>query len=130
MQIEFIKNIIAVGIGGALGSICRYLLSGVVFAGTSLYGMPVGTFTVNAVGSLLIGIFMQVAPQGSAALLLTVGLCGGFTTFSTFSVDTLRLLRDNNHSAAASYIAVSIAVCVACTALGILIGKTIKLQNI
>ena len=80
-----IREIVAVGIGGALGSMSRYLVSYVWLAEQSLLGFPAGTFTVNAAGSLLMGFLLEMLGAGTASWLLSVGFCGGFTTFSTFS---------------------------------------------
>ena len=88
-----IREIITVGLGGAAGSIVRYLVSYGLLAGHTLLGFPAGTFTVNAAGSLVIGFLLALAPSASASQLLVVGFCGGFTTFSTFSADAVRLLR-------------------------------------
>ena len=76
-----IREIITVGLGGAAGSIVRYLVSYGLLAGHTLLGFPAGTFTVNAAGSLVIGFLLALAPSASASQLLVVGFCGGFTTF-------------------------------------------------
>ena len=88
-----IREIVAVGIGGALGSMSRYLVSYVWLAEQSLLGFPAGTFTVNAAGSLLMGFLLEMLGAGTASWLLSVGFCGGFTTFSTFSSDVVRMLK-------------------------------------
>jgi CrcB protein len=92
-----IREIITVGLGGAAGSIVRYLVSYGLLAGHTLLGFPAGTFTVNAAGSLVIGFLLALAPSASASQLLVVGFCGGFTTFSTFSADAVRLLRAGDY---------------------------------
>ena len=115
-----IREIITVGLGGAAGSIVRYLVSYGLLAGHTLLGFPAGTFTVNAAGSLVIGFLLALAPSASASQLLVVGFCGGFTTFSTFSADAVRLLR------AGAYVALSVAVCIAFAALGMWIGAQLK----
>ena len=71
-----IRELLAVGGGGALGSICRYALSYGLLAGQTICGFPAGTFTVNAVGSLLIGLLLEVLDSQTAAWLLVVGSCG------------------------------------------------------
>lgn len=76
-----IRELLAVGCGGAAGSIVRYLLSGGIMAGQTLLGFPAGTFTVNAAGSLLIGILLEATSSETLGWLLIVGFCGGFTTF-------------------------------------------------
>ena len=121
-----IRELRAVGFGGAAGSIVRYLLSGGILAGQTLLGFPAGTFTVNAAGSLLIGILLEATSSETLGWLLIVGFCGGFTTFSTFSADTVRLLRAGCYNAAAIYVALSVAVCIVFAALGMWIGTTFR----
>ena len=120
-----IREIVAVGIGGALGSMSRYLVSYVWLVEQSLLGFPAGTFTVNAAGSLLMGFLLEILGAGTASWLLSVGFCGGFTTFSTFSADAVRLLRAGDYGPATAYIALSVAVCIAFAALGMWIGAQI-----
>ena len=121
-----IRELMAVGFGGAAGSIVRYLLSGGILAGQTLLGFPAGTFTVNAAGSLLIGILLEATSSETLGWLLIVGFCGGFTTVSTFSADTVRLLRAGCYNAAAIYVALSVAVCIVFAALGMWIGTTFR----
>ena len=121
-----IRELMTVGFGGAAGSIVRYLLSGGILAGQTLLGCPAGTFTVNAAGSLLIGILLEASVSETLGWLLIVGFCGGFTTFSTFSADTVRLLRAGCYNAAAIYVALSVAVCIVFAALGMWIGTTFR----
>ena len=121
-----IRELMAVGFGGAAGSIVRYLLSGGILAGQTLLGFPAGTFTVNAAGSLLIGILLEASVSETLGWLLIVGFSGGFTTFSTFSADTVRLLRAGCYNAAAVYVALSVAVCIVFAALGMWIGTTFR----
>lgn len=121
-----IRELIAVAAGGALGSAARYLLSGVALAGHTLCGFPAGTFAVNALGSLAIGFLLQTTLSPAAVWLLVVGFCGGFTTFSTFSADAVRLLRAGSYGPALLYIFLSVAVCMACTALGMWIGTQVR----
>ena len=121
-----IRELMTVGFGGAAGSIVRYLLSGGLLAGQTLLGFPAGTFTVNAAGSLLIGILLEASVSETLGWLLIVGFCGGFTTFSTFSADTVRLLRAGCYNAAAIYVALSVAVCIVFAALGMWIGTTFR----
>ena len=121
-----IRELMTVGFGGAAGSIVRYLLSGGIMAGQTLLGFPAGTFTVNAAGSLLIGILLEASVSETLGWLLIVGFCGGFTTFSTFSADTVRLLRAGCYNAAAIYVALSVAVCIVFAALGMWIGTTFR----
>ena len=120
-----IRDLLAVGGGGAAGSIVRYLLSGGIMAGQTLLGFPAGTFTVNAAGSLLIGILLEATSSETLGWLLIVGFCGGFTTFSTFSADAVRLLRAECYTAAA-YVGLSVAVCIVFAAAGMWIGTTFR----
>lgn len=121
-----IRELLAVGAGGAAGSIVRHLVSGGMLAGHTLFGFPAGTFTVNAAGSLLIGILLVTIRSETAGWLLIVGFCGGFTTFSTFSADAVRLLRAGDYGPAAGYVGLSVAVCIAFAALGMWIGTLLK----
>lgn len=121
-----IRELMAVGFGGAAGSIVRYLLSGGILAGQTLLGFPAGTFTVNAAGSLLIGILLEATDSETIGWLLIVGFCGGFTTFSTFSADAVRLLQAGCYNTAAIYVALSVAVCIVFAALGMWIGTTFR----
>ncbi|MCD8166893.1 MAG: fluoride efflux transporter CrcB [Bacteroides sp.] len=95
------KALICVFLGGGAGSLLRYsvqLLTTRAYSGH----FPWSTFTVNILGSLLIGMFYVLSEKFSLSqevrLLLTVGFCGGFTTFSTFSADGLMLLRSGAYS--------------------------------
>ena len=121
-----IRELLAVGLGGAAGSVVRYMLSAWLLAGHTLLGFPAGTFAVNAVGSLLIGILLEASVSETLGWLLIVGFCGGFTTFSAFSADTVRLLRAGCYNAAAVYVALSVAVCIVFAALGMWIGTTFR----
>ena len=121
-----IRELLAVGLGGAAGSIVRYALSVWLLGGHTLLGFPAGTFTVNAAGSLLIGMLLETTNSATAGWLLIAGFCGGFTTFSAFSADTVRLLRAGCYNAAAIYVALSVAVCIVFAALGMWIGTTFR----
>jgi CrcB protein len=92
-------QIILVGVGGFLGAVLRYLISGYVQNLTQSVAFPYGTLAVNISGCFLIGIFAHlVESQGGMTaemrLLLMVGLLGSFTTYSTFSSETMNLLQD------------------------------------
>jgi len=92
-----VKSILIVGFGGFIGTVARFLISRYFqFNFTSVF--PWSTFIVNIVGCLLIGIIYGISEKGDfmspeVRLFLTVGICGGFTTFSTFSNDAFLLLR-------------------------------------
>lgn len=118
-----IRELFCVGLGGAIGCMARHALSTWMLGGHLLLGFPAGTFTVNAVGSLVIGFLLQALDSSTWSWLLVTGLCGGFTTFSTFSADTVRLLRAGDYAPAACYVALSVAVCLGFTALGMFLGS-------
>lgn len=93
-----IKNILLIGAGGFLGSIARYFVS-LLNLSISFYSLPVGTLIVNVAGSLVIGFLTGIADKSMILstewrLFLMVGLCGGFTTFSTFTNENLMLLHN------------------------------------
>ena len=118
---EFIKTILAVGVGSFLGGAARYLVSLAMKGVTK--GFPWATLTVNLVGCFLIGflwgVFSKNGTEGSNwALFLTVGLCGGFTTFSTFSKEALLMLQGGNIWGFAGYVGISVIVGIALVALG------------
>ncbi|MFA6234207.1 MAG: fluoride efflux transporter CrcB, partial [Bacteroidota bacterium] len=105
----------AVAVGGGAGAVLRYGVAGVVQQWTG-EDFPYGTLVVNVLGSLLLGFIVQVAemkagPGPWMKLFLTVGLCGGFTTFSTFSLESFRLLQDGSYLLAAGNIAGSLLFC-------------------
>jgi len=109
-----LQLILAVAAGGALGSVARYL-AGV--GSTKLFGLafPWGTLIINIAGSFLIGAFVELfalkwdLPQ-EARVFFTVGICGGFTTFSTFSLDAYVLMERGSLWLAAGYVAGSVAL--------------------
>lgn len=107
--------------GGALGSIGRYWMAGAVdsrFNGD----FPWGTLSVNILGSFAIGILAGMELLSSQArLFLMVGICGGFTTFSAFSLQTLNLLRDGLILRAGGNVLLSVVLCLIATWLGLLL---------
>lgn len=118
---EIIKNIAVVGAGSFVGGAARYLVS--ISMKSIGRGFPWATLAVNLAGCFLIGLlwglFSRNASEGSnCALFLTVGLCGGFTTFSTFSKEALIMLQSGNIFGFAGYIALSIAAGIALVAAG------------
>ena len=97
------KALLLVGAGGFAGSALRYLISRLMLPWAVSSGFPFSTLTVNVAGSLLIGALMGLGLSGGWALLCIVGFCGGFTTFSTFSLETVTLLRAGSYLPAALY---------------------------
>lgn len=111
-----------IGVGSAIGGILRYLLS-VALQQRAGSAFPVGTLVVNISGSLALGFLVRYAvgtPAISAELraFLTIGLCGGYTTFSTYSFETATLIEDGDYRRAAGYAVVSVAAALAGTFLG------------
>ena len=113
-----------VGIGSALGGMLRFGVGSAVvaFAGP---GLPWGTLVVNIVGSFVLGAFVgfagtieRIALGTPVYNLVAVGLCGGFTTFSTFSVQTLALFQDGDWAAAVGNVVFSLVCCLGAAALG------------
>jgi len=120
------KAILYIFLGGGTGSVLRYLVQ-LLINKHAATAFPVATFLINITGSILIGIFFTLSERFNLThevrLLLTVGLCGGFTTFSTFSADNLNLLRDGYYFTFSFYILGSILLGITGTLLGIWLGK-------
>ena len=126
MLLDTIRNIIAVGAGSFIGGIARYLVS-LGMKGISK-GFPWATLLVNLLGCLIIGVLWgflsrNAAENTSWGLFLTAGLCGGFTTFSTFSKEALTMLQTGQIWGFASYIAISILAGIALVALGYYLAR-------
>lgn len=122
-----------VAFGGALGSVSRYWLSGLV---AERFGQtfPWGTLVINVTGSFIIGIFAALAvPEGRldphsrafTTQFLMIGVCGGYTTFSSFSLQTLNLLRDREWLYAGGNIVLSVVLCMVAVWLGYLLGSAL-----
>lgn len=111
-------TLVWIALGGAIGSVLRYTLGGAVQR-YSARGFPIGTLAVNVLGCLLIGILMQkfMHEQTHAATraLLIVGFCGGFTTFSTFSSETIGLMLGGEMGRATIYVLLSVVLCLSAT---------------
>src|SRR5215471_3679757 len=126
-----------VALGGALGSVSRYWLNGLVaekFAGTAEV-FPLGTLAINITGSFLIGIFAALAvpegrldPQSRAftTQFLMIGVCGGYTTFSSFSLQTLNLLREREWLYAGGNVLLSVVLCMIAVWLGWMLGAVVN----
>ena len=126
MLADVIKNILAVGAGSFIGGIARYLIS-LVMKGISK-GFPLATLAVNLLGCLIIGLLWGILSRNASestswGLFLTVGLCGGFTTFSTFSKEALTMLQTGQIWGFTSYIALSVLAGIALVALGCYITR-------
>jgi CrcB protein len=119
----------SIAIGGAVGSIARFLLGAFVQqrAGTTF---PIGTLIINITGSMLLGFLLRFAlatPSITPATraLLTTGFCGGYTTFSTFSYETMALIEENELRRATLYVVLSVTVALVGTYFGILAAREI-----
>lgn len=104
---------IVVGIGGFIGAVCRYLIGLLPVSESCLF--PVKTFLVNIAGCFVIGvitsaILKSASPHPRLVLFCKVGLCGGFTTFSSFALETETLLKNGNIKTALAYSLLSIAI--------------------
>lgn len=122
------KNIIYIFIGGGTGSVLRYLIQ--LFINQNIIcRFPLGTFIVNILGCFLIGIFYTLSEQlnlsDETRLMLTVGLCGGFTTFSTFSTENLNLLQNELYGICFLYFILSISLCILSTFYGIYLTRNL-----
>ncbi len=118
-----VMNFFWVALGSAIGGTARYG-TGLLVNSTWQGSFPLATFIINVIGSLIIGVLanwlteLPEPAQNTYKLLLMVGVCGGFTTFSSFSLETLNLLRSGQTGVALGYIAASVLLCVAATAIG------------
>ena len=122
-----IKNILLVGLGGGIGSMARYL-SQRWFAATYIHPFPWGTFAVNIVGCFLIGLFWGLSFKSfdnneSWKLFLMTGLCGGFTTFSAFTLEAIGLIKEQKLALFFSYVAASVVLGLLATYIGMKITR-------
>ena len=113
-------------LGGGLGSVLRYVISRYLNAFETT--IPYGTFLVNVLGSLIIGIFLGISLKNNIlsqnqTLFLTVGFCGGFTTFSTFALENTELLKSGDYFNLAFYLIGSIVLSVLAVFLGLFLVK-------
>ena len=116
------KPLLIVGIGGAFGSICRYLAQAYIGRHTTLT-FPVGTLVVNLTGCFLIGILFGLGSKYAWMtlewrLFLITGICGGYTTFSTYSLDSLTLFRQGHYTYFFVYVLGSVIVGLLATVAG------------
>ncbi|HEV7691253.1 MAG TPA: fluoride efflux transporter CrcB [Hyphomonadaceae bacterium] len=121
-------NFLLVGLGGGVGAIARYGVSLAIPAQPT--GWPWATFLINVTGSLLMGVVAGwVGAKGEAGepwrLLLGVGVLGGYTTFSAYSLETLRLIERNDMAGAAAYSLGSVIAGLAAVAIGVAIAKRV-----
>ena len=115
--------IVYITLGGVLGTLARYFLQGWVQQRSGLATFPVGTLAINLVGSFILGLVIRVAtgstlvsPDLRAAL--TIGFCGAFTTMSTFSYESMKLLADGEYGYAGLYMGGTMLGCLAAVVMG------------
>lgn len=118
------KFILLVGAGGFVGSVARYLLSDAVQS-RLLTSFPFGTMTVNLLGCFIIGVIYALSETANLApeyrILIATGFCGGFTTFSSFSFESLTLLQDNQYLYAVLYAGFSLVLGLLAAFLGVIL---------
>jgi CrcB protein len=122
-------NLVYIGVFGAFGCLSRFWVSGWVYALIGR-GLPYGTLAVNVIGSLLLGLLMEGGLRSAVLpadirMGITTGFMGGFTTFSTFSYETVRLLEDGSMIAAGANILLNVTVSVVFAGLGIFLARQI-----
>lgn len=121
------KTVLLVFLGGGLGSLARYSIG--KWVGTlHTHYFPFGTLVANILACFMLGILVGVADQKqffspATKLFWTVGFCGGFSTFSTFSIETISLFQTGYTGASLLYIGLSLILCVAATLIGLYIGQ-------
>jgi len=123
-----------VGIGSAIGGLLRYSLTRLTLSISASF--PYGTILINVVGCLVIGYFATLTLQGgryavsdNLRLFVMVGLCGGFTTFSSFSLQTFDLLRTGAWGRALANVGVSVVLCLASVAAGHLLAQHVAARS-
>ena len=121
------RTIILVGIGGMLGSVFRFLVSAAL---TSRFpsAFPYGTFVVNVAGCFLVGVVYGFAQRcewltPEWRVFLAVGICGGFTTFSSFAFESVQLLQDKDYLSFAAYAALSFVLCLTAAFAGLVLTR-------
>ena len=124
---NFLMNLLLVFVGGGLGAVARYLLQGAVYRVTGA-SFPYGTIVVNILGCFTIGLIMSSMEERfmaapSLRIFLTIGILGGFTTFSSFSYETMALLREGDLLYGGLNIVASVVICLVATWLGLTLGR-------
>jgi CrcB protein len=122
-----VDRVVLVAVGGGLGSVLRYLTSGVAARWLGL-DFPYGTLIVNVAGSFLIGLVQALAEKAAvlpepARLFLSAGVMGGFTTYSAFSYETVRLIELDAFGRAAINVVVTTLVCLGVCVVGLAAGR-------
>ena len=128
-----IDHALIVGFGGFIGALLRYLCSQFL-GGISTGAFPLATFVINLVGSFLIGVMSVLLPAAFPnsrlpLLFVSTGILGGFTTFSTFSLETFGLIEESRYLMAGVYAFGSLAVCLVGVCLGRMIARVMVGQS-
>lgn len=118
--------LLAVAVGGALGAVLRQLTS-VSLAGRGR--IPWGVLVVNVVGSFLAGLALGLPLDLTVQLIVVSGLCGGLTTFSTFAVETIQLVSEGKHRAAAASVALNLALGIAGALVGLAMALAMRYES-
>ena len=117
--------VVAIALGGAAGTLARWWIGGLAQGASATF--PTGTLMINIIGSFVLGFLGRYLLETSAPpelrLALTVGFCGGFTTFSTFSFETAALLEDGSFARAAAYVTASVVLSLAGTFGGLALAR-------
>ena len=118
-----------VALGSAVGGVSRFLLGGFLQARSGT-AFPIGTLVVNVTGSFLLGflaryVSVEAGFSPETRALLTAGFCGGFTTFSTFSVETLQLFEAGEYGKGGLYVLTSISLALAATVAGAMLARSV-----
>jgi len=124
-----VTRLLLVCLGGAVGTGARYLLGGLVVRWLGA-DFPYGTLLINVLGSFLVGLVQQVGLStllipDTLRVVLAIGVLGGFTTYSSFSYETLKLVEAGSWVGAAVYVALTSALCLGCCALGLSLGRVL-----
>ncbi|MCG6961960.1 MAG: fluoride efflux transporter CrcB [Acidobacteria bacterium] len=124
-------RLVAVALGGAVGAVARYALSGWVSAATRSSPFPYGTLSVNVAGAALLGLVMGATTAGRLMIspswraFLTIGLLGAFTTFSTFGYETVQAARLGDFRVAFANLAVSLVLGLGACWIGLKLGRMV-----
>jgi CrcB protein len=124
-----VTRVLLICLGGAVGTGARYLLGGLVVRWLGP-DFPYGTLLINVLGSFLIGLIQQVGLStllipDTLRLVLTIGVMGGFTTYSSFSYETLKLAEAGSWVGASLYVGLTTALCLGCCAVGLSLGRVL-----
>ena len=123
-----ISTVSLVALGGAIGAACRYLMGVGVMRLTGPADFPVAVLSVNVIGSFLMGVFVVAAAQKGLTHLspfIMMGILGGFTTFSAFSLEAVTLMERGQIAAAGAYVALSVVLSIGGLMLGLWIARGI-----